>query len=244
MTYKYALEAQDYSDLSAGKVLQSLSSSALFPIRLTSEIFGRCAAQLASEGITRRLTVYDPCCGSAYLLTTLAYLHWDQLAHLIATDIDATTLEIAAKNLALLTPKGIESRITQIQHMIAQFNKPAHEEALASAERLKAQLQHHLKSHEIQVDHFQADALAPKSLPVQVDLIIADVPYGSLSAWQAQATDTPPMQQFLAAQLPHLQAHSLIAVCADKNQKAAHPAFRRVDQFQIGKRRVTLLKRA
>src|SRR5262249_13232498 len=105
MPYRFALEREDYSDLAAGKGFQSLPHNPAFPIRLANEIFQRCIAiraQINSSSPEERLVLYDPCCGSGYLLGTLAYFNWPHLAQLIGSDIEPRALAVAAKNLALL----------------------------------------------------------------------------------------------------------------------------------------------
>ena len=51
-------------------------------------------------------TLYDPCCGGAYLLTTIALLHGKEFALLMASDIDGEMLELARDNLSLPNPFG------------------------------------------------------------------------------------------------------------------------------------------
>jgi hypothetical protein len=45
----------------------------------------------------------------------------------------------------------------------------------------------------------------------------------------------------LAALLPVLSGTSIVAIVSDKGQKAVHERYRRLEQFQVGKRRVTIL---
>src|SRR5262245_42871552 len=101
MTYRFATEQKDYSDFSAGRVFHSLPGA--FPVRLASEIFQRCMAIRTRNGTP--CTVYDPCCGSGYMLGTMVYQHRDQLSRVIGSDIDASALAIAERNLALVSPQ-------------------------------------------------------------------------------------------------------------------------------------------
>jgi hypothetical protein len=115
MPYQFATESRDYSDLAAGRILQNFPGHPAFPIRLASEIFQRCLPILAKENIP--VSVYDPCCGGAYLLTTLAYEHWSQIHTIIGSDIDTDALNLAERNLSLLTLDGLDQRLaTRVPH--------------------------------------------------------------------------------------------------------------------------------
>src|SRR5512143_1356441 len=109
MQYKYAKEQQDYSDLTSGRVFYSLPGHPAFPVRLASEIFQRCLAnRLAIFQDSTPCTLYDPCCGAAYLLSVTAYLHRPQIREVIGSDIDEKAVAMAKKNLGLLDEAGME----------------------------------------------------------------------------------------------------------------------------------------
>src|SRR5258708_38036668 len=103
MVYRFAQERQDYRDFAAGAVLHGLPGHAAFPIRLTSEIFQRCLDIRRRDGQVGPCHVYDPCCGGGYLLATLAFLHWPNVQAIYGSDVDSQVLEVAARNLNLLT---------------------------------------------------------------------------------------------------------------------------------------------
>ena len=63
-----------------------------FPCRLAVEIFRRCQALRAAQGAQGPAVVYDPCCGGAYHLATMAYFNWDQIAGIYGSDIDVDAL--------------------------------------------------------------------------------------------------------------------------------------------------------
>jgi hypothetical protein len=46
----------------------------------------------------------------------------------------------------------------------------------------------------------------------------------------------------LDALLGILSPSSIVAIASDKQQKARHERFQRLEQFQVGKRRVVILK--
>ena len=78
-------------------------------------MFLQCRAYLAGEGRSGPYTVYDPCCGSAYLLTVLGVLFNHQVRRLIGSDIDSEALELAGKNMGLLSADGLSVRIDELR---------------------------------------------------------------------------------------------------------------------------------
>src|SRR5215216_7133062 len=119
MQYKYEKENQDYSDLASGRVFYSISGHPAFPVRLASEIFQRCLAD--RETIYKNstpCTLYDPCCGTAYHLSVLGYLHGRNIREIIGSDIDEKAVDLAKRNLGLLSVAGLDGRIAEITSMI------------------------------------------------------------------------------------------------------------------------------
>jgi 23S rRNA G2445 N2-methylase RlmL len=245
MPYRFAHERPDYTDFAAGPVLYSLPGRPAFPVRLTTEIFQRCQALLQRVGSADRYTVYDPCCGSAYLLTTLAYLHWPAIQHLAASDVDAEVIPLAARNLSLLTLTGVETRIAQLAVLSRQFGKTSHAQALASAERLRARLLDYHQLPPIESQVFVANALCaaelhPHLTPGMVDIVMTDIPYGQRTIWQETQSDAQaagPEWQLLEALREVMASPSIVAITTSKQSKVAHEGYRRVGQLQIGKRR-------
>src|SRR5690606_15960274 len=117
--------------------LRAYTGHAAFPARLASEIFQRCAAHLATEQIAGPYVLYDPVCGAAAHLATIAFLNWESIDTIIASDIDHTALQFASKNLALLSAAGMQRRIAQIETMLHNYGKDSHRQALHSARRLR-----------------------------------------------------------------------------------------------------------
>lgn len=254
MSYKYATKSQDYADYASGTVFYNVPGHPAFPIRLTSEIFQRAeAVRAAASGSTHRLPIlYDPVCGAAYHLSTLAYLHWHAIGEIIASDINADILTVARRNLSLLTIQGLDRRIEEISMTLAAYGKPSHAAALASAGRLRRDLLAFTANHAIPTRAFEADATDPGAIHhglagKRVNLIIADVPYGRHATWQstdpaASSSDCPPVWCMLEALYPHLAPDAVVAIAADKAQSLTHNAYRRADRFQIGKRQIVLLQ--
>lgn len=251
MPYRFASESQNYSDYSSGRVFYTSPGHPAFPIRLAGEIFQRCLALRQANGLTNPVVLYDPCCGSAYHLSTLAYLHWQAIDTIIASDIDEDILAVAARNLSLLTLAGLEKRIEEIVAMHTRYHKSSHAAALDSAQRFKHQLQERTKTHRVETRLFVADATDAKSLADRlagqpIDVVISDVPYGQHSSWQesksSPASSDSPLWQMLNALRPILSANAIVAIAANKAQKCIHEEYRRVERFQIGRRQVILLQ--
>src|SRR5690349_8686028 len=115
MQYKYERESLDYSDFASGRVFYSLPGHPAFPIRLASEVFQRCMAhreKLYKDSTP--CTLYDPCCGAAYHLSVLGYLHGKLIREIIGSDIHEKAVAIAKHNLDLLNVAGLDQRINEI----------------------------------------------------------------------------------------------------------------------------------
>lgn len=249
MPYKFATQQRDYSDLASGRVLYSLTGHPAFPIRLASEVFQRCLARRTPAGEKQRQVIYDPCCGAAYHLCTLAYEHWPSIQEIIGSDIDHQAVAVSQRNLELLTPEGLSSRMSELDHLYRTYGKPSHQEALKSAEKLQRQVtdwteQHPIRTRVFQASAFDGQAMASQLDGVRVDIVLTDVPYGQHSAWQSNRGDPPenPVYAMLTALLGVLHAGSIVAVVSNKQQKVAHDDFERVQRFKLGKRQITLLK--
>ena len=248
MPYKFVQHTQDYSDLASGRVFYSLPGHPAFPIRLGSEIFQRClAAREAIYQETSPCTLYDPCCGAAYHLSVVAYLHGAHIRRIIASDIDEKAVALAKRNLGLLNLTGLDRRIAEITAMFEEYQKDSHRDALESAYRIRDVIS--TMYQPLAADVFQANATDRQALlnniqPGSVDIVFSDVPYGQHSQWQGSVESSNPIASMLEAIFDLLSPASIVAVASDKQQKAVHEKYQRVEQFQIGKRRVVLLRPA
>jgi len=249
MPYKFATQQLDYSDLASGRVLYSLPSHPAFPIRLASEIFQRCVARRAATSDALRHTVFDPCCGSAYHLSTLAYGHWPAIQEIVCSDINPQAVQVATRNLALLTPEGLDQRIQELTEKYHAYGNESFQVALKSAAALRAQVlslatQQPIRTRVFQASAFDVEVLVSQLGDTCVDVVLTDVPYGQRSQWQIDSLD--PTQSPIGAMLNALQsvlhAGSIVAIVADKQQKVTHAGYERVERFQMGKRQVVLLK--
>ena len=249
MQYKYAREQQDYSDFSSGRVFYSLPGHPAFPVRLASEIFQRCVAHRAAMyGDTAACTLYDPCCGAAYHLSVLAYLHRAHIRDIIASDIDEKAVTLARRNLGLLRKEGLDQRVRELSTMLEQYGKESHREALQSASALKTKLSVLTENRSPGTTVFQASAMDREAIsahipPGSIDIVFTDVPYGRHSRWHDTDLDPPsnPLRSMLDGLKDIVSHSSILAIASDKQQKVSHESFQRVEQFQVGKRRVVIL---
>lgn len=244
MEYKYAKEQLDYSDYASGRVFYSVSGHPAFPVRLASEIFQRCMAhRQAMYQIASPCVLYDPCCGTAYHLSILAYLHKRSIQTVIASDVDEEVIGLAEKNLGLLNMDGLENRIAEIKSMLERYGKDSHKEALKSANVLKTILsrEHLLATKTFQANVLEKACLLQKLPPHSVDLVFTDVPYGQHSNWGGSNVSDP-LWSMLDSLLGVLSRSGIVAIVSNKGQKALHEGYQRIEQFQVGKRRVSILR--
>ena len=251
MQYKYEKESKDFSDLASGRVFYSSPGYPAFPVRLASEIFQRCLAHRAAVyQETSACTLYDPCCGTAYHLSVLAYLHGAHLREIIASDIDEKAVAFAKRNLGLLSVAGLDRRIEEISSLLDQYHKVSHQEALSSAHLLRNKIASFSREPPLITKVFQASATDGRSMlrtiePKSVDIVFTDVPYGQHSQWHdSDNNENTPLWSMLNALQGVLSASSIVAIVSDKGQKVSHERYQRIEQFQIGKRRVVILKLA
>lgn len=250
MQYKYVKEQPDYSDLTSGRVFYSLPGHPAFPIRLASEIFQRCVA--SRETIYQNSTpcsLYDPCCGAAYHLSILAYLHGEQLREVIASDVDEKAVALAKRNLGLLSVTGLDRRLDEISKLFDLYKKDSHKDALTSGAILRNRISALTQERPLMTRVFQASATDSQALlknikNESVDLVFTDVPYGQHSHWQGSHSNEllNPLWSLLNALIGILSPTSIVAIVSDKQQKVSHESYQRVEQFQVGKRRVVIVK--
>lgn len=240
MEYQFERIRSDYKDYASGRVLYNARGAATFPVRLTSEIIQRCFSELAARGNTGPYTLYDPCCGTAYLLTVAGLLHGNRLRAVYGSDIDSDKLSVAALNLSLLTDEGMRKREAQLQELFAAYGKASHREALTSLHRLD---ERRLASAISELHTFQADITAAESLPAfphGIDIVMTDLPYGTLAEWRGGST--APFEAMLDRLYGVLNEQAMIAIIADKNQKLRHDRFRRLQHVKAGKRHIALFE--
>lgn len=250
MPYQFATERPDYSDLASGRVFYNLPGHPAFPIRLADEILQRCLAIREAAHLTGPCTLFDPCCGAAYHLAVLGYLYREAFREIIGSDVDPDSIKTAQKNLGLLSLTGMDQRISEIDEMLQQYGKESHREALESARRLREKISASAVVHPLRVRTFLANALEKDQLleklhDTPIDIVFADIPYGQHSQWtipDPKNMSGDPLRNLLGSLLGVLSSGSVVAIASDKSQKAQHESYQRLEQFNVGKRRIAILK--
>lgn len=232
MEYRYG-KNENYEDLSAGRVLYNVKGMTNFPVRLAQEIYGRCLQYSPKKS---NICLYDCCCGGGYLLTVLGFLNQDTIGRIIGSDIDIEILDVAKKNLSLLSKEGMDKRILEIDQMIASYQKQSHIEAKQSAIKLKG-----LIKTNIDYEVFQCDALKAIDLKIRPDIIIADVPYGNIVSWEGNEENV--IDKLLDALYKVSSSDTIIGLCMNKKQKIRNEKFASLEKQQIGKRRFQILRK-
>lgn len=239
MTYRFAVADLDYSDLASGRVLYSRPGTTGFPVRLASELFQRCQDYLTQQGDRGPYVLYDPCCGGAYLLAAIGFLHGKEIAAILASDVDPQAVELARRNLSLLTVAGLDRRITELHSLADRYGKDSHREALASASRLREMA---LARAPIDCCCLVRDVTAgPVDGVSGVGIVITDVPYGAKVQWSGAAPEGP-LHAMLANLEGTLRPGAVFALISPKRTSAAHPSYERVSRFGLGKRQITMLR--
>lgn len=237
MNYRY-VNRNDYEDFSSGSVLYGKPGLTNYPVRLACEIFMRCLEHM--EEAKHKVNLYDPCCGGGYLLTVIGFLCGDKINAIYGTDIAKEAVATAKQNLMLLHKKGLISRQEDLQKKLDAYRRESHRKAIESAERLMT-----YTSDEISCYTFQSDALAPsescKAFLPAMDIIITDVPYGQKVAWSTD--EAKAIEQMLQHFSNLLKDTAIIAISSDKKQKIESPYFKRIEKFQVGKRKIEIIKK-
>lgn len=233
MEYKYG-KNENYEDFASGRVIYSDQGITNFPVRLAIEIFGRCLSYIDKE---TGVTVYDPCCGGAYLLTILGFNYNNVIGKIIGSDINEVALQTADKNLGLLSAVGLSKRKKELEQLYQQYQKQSHKEAIESVTRFESLL----VENEIQVELFRQDCIQPIKHTICPDIIITDVPYGELVEWE---NDGENHINLMLDRLYDLSSkNTILAVCSNKKQKIAGEKWKRLEKHNIGKRKFELFQK-
>lgn len=242
MVYRFATENINYEDYSSGRVLYNRKGTTSFPVRLGSEIFQKCFDFLIRNGASKLVNLYDPCCGGAYLLTSLGFLHGENISKIYASDISEETINLAKRNISLLTVSGMDKRINQIKKLSLLYEKDSHFEALNSAKRFMDLIKN--RQHEIDFEIFVSDITQATKLVdkvTNVHILISDIPYGNIVEWNDGQSDEEAIKKILTSIYPILAKVAIIALISKKKTKIRHQNYSKVESFSIGKRQITLL---
>lgn len=239
MGYRFALTRENHEDLSAGGVLFSAPGFPAFPVRLASEMFQR-AMTSVPDGPT---IVWDPCCGSGYLLTVLALLHRDQIAGIIGSDVDEAALELARQNLDLLGDSALALRSAELRERALAFDKPSYAWAADAARRLADQLTARggpLPHTVARADAFDPDQLETALNGQRPQMVITDVPYGEQTTWWGPSADHG-LTGMLRSISAVLDDDAVIALATRGRKVLLDERIPRLARFKVGTRAVTLL---
>ena len=227
----------NYACYASGRVIYGLSGASNFSIRLSVQVFDWCIAYLASHHKPGPYLLYDPFCGIAYALTVLGFLYPHHIKGIIASDIDERALQVARKNLGLLTASGLGERIAELQLLSAEYNKLSHQQALADAVELQRRLPVDIQSNIFTCDIMNYSVPATMA---PVDILFTDVPYGELTVWQGSKKDNS-FQQFLNNVKGILAPHAVVVIAYHKKQTIVHEGYIKLKSFKSGLRKVIIL---
>ena len=242
MNYRFALENRNYEDYSSGRVFYNKKGTTSFSVRLASEIYQLCKSILMKQGCNKPYVLYDPCCGGAYLLASISFLHGEEISKIFASDVDEAVIPLAQKNLALQTTEGMDQRIIEIQKMIVEYGKESHFRALESALKLKSILER--RSNTIEVKCFVSDITKNNNLCNtihDVNMIITDLPYGEIVSWDSIEDEKVAVEKLLDNVIIVMSSESVIAIISRSKSKIKHKDFKKVMRFVMGKRQITIL---
>ncbi len=245
--YRFASERTDNSDLAGGRVLYSAPGFPGFPVRLASEVFLRALAHQASADRAGDppVSLWDPCCGSGALLTTLGFLHGESVGHLLGTDVSESAVEVARRNLALLTLDGLERRERELRDRAVRFGKSGYTLAADSARRLDDLLKatggdRYCAAQ--RADVFDQDALARVVAPWTPDLAIFDAPYGEQTEWIGAPPDVADPTQAAVENVARVMSPSgVIAIVARTRRVPVGDRLCVLERFRAGNRAVAIL---
>lgn len=231
MEYKYA-KNNNYEDYASGRVLYHMGGEPTFPVRLALEIYQRC---LQYSDKKADISLYDCCCGGAYMLTILGLLRSDTISKLYGSDIDLRSIKLAEDNLGLLTRPGIKKRRDELESLYRKYGKTSHLDALNSLDKIEKQL-----TREIKACAFNRNALEACELPFIPDVVITDVPYGNMAEWGEGRGGVNQMMDALSGICGQ---DTIICVCMDKKQKIQTDRYQRLERQLVGKRKFEIYKK-
>jgi 16S rRNA G966 N2-methylase RsmD len=163
--------------------------------------------------------------------------------------MDGKAVAVAKRNLELLTVAGLDQRIGEISQLFELYGKDSHKDALSSGHILRNRISALTLEHPIATKVFEADATDSTTIlkninPKSVDIVFTDVPYGQHSHWQSSHSHEllNPIWSMLNTLTSIISSESIVAIVSDKKQKVSHESFQRIEQFQVGKRRVVILR--
>lgn len=235
MVYRYATEQKDHSALASGNVLRSAPGFPGFPVRLASELFQRSLAHTRTGSVS----LWDPCCGSGYLVTVLGLLHRDRLTRVRASDVDAEAVALAARNLELLTADGLAEREEELRRAARDFGRVEFVERAETARGLAQGLA--AAGGDLLHASWCADVFELTE-HVDADLVVTDVPYGELTSWEGAAPQEEPLRAMLESLGRVLPEHAVVVVTARTRRIALPEGVRALERVKVGNRAAALVR--
>ena len=246
--YRFATLKHDYSLYSSGVVVRTGFGRPGFPIRLAAEIVQTCVSlrEKYFGPLNRPAVIYDPCCGSAFLLSIIALYFWGEVGTVIGSDVDDHALMIAKENLRSLNISRLRDRIS-----VLQSAKPSTGNRLTLDDTFALnELYRRLDAfpHELIHKVFRADASNVLEIDsglqgAKPDFVIADVPYSHISSWKGSLgiMHRSQVTQLLCAVAIGLLPTTIVAIISRKDEIISAPHYRKLGTFKLGKRKVTYL---
>lgn len=236
MAYRMVTERANHVRFAGGFVLHSAPGFPAYPVRLAQELFLRGLSHLPE----RPVTLWDPCCGSGYLVTVVGLLGRGHLRAIVASDVSPAAAELAAKNLALLGPGGLSRRAAQLRARSAEFGKAVHAEAAEASDLLARELTEQggpLAASAATADLFDTRSMR-RILPAPgPGLVVTDVPYGRQVHWGgAVPVDVDPLQAAVANLCAVLDDHAVLAVTAETRKIDLGAGSVILERFRVGTR--------
>jgi tRNA G10 N-methylase Trm11 len=230
MEYKFT-QNENYEDYASGRVIYHMGGKPTFPVRLALEMYERCL-QLSKK--KKDITLYDCCCGGAYMLTVLGLMKGDSITKIYGSDIDLKSIKLAEDNLGLLTESGIKKRRDELEDLYTKYGKLSHMEALQSIDRIEK-----MRSKDVKTGVFSRNVLEVCDLSFIPDIIITDVPYGNQVEWNEGSGGINQMMDALSGVSGR---ETIICVCMDKKQKIQTEIYQRLAKQVVGKRKFEIYK--
>lgn len=185
-----------------------------------------------------RARLWDPCCGSGYLVTVLGLLHRDLLTHVRASDVDPDAVAIAARNLELLTAEGLAERERELRRSALDFGRVAYVERAEAARDLAAGLA--ATGGDLPHESAVADVFTLTE-PVDADLVVTDVPYGEMTRWEGDIPQDP-VHGLLSSMGRVLPERSVVVVTARTRRVRLPEGVRALERVKVGNRSAVLVR--
>ena len=145
----------------------------------------------------------------------------------------------------------MEKRTEELRQLFSLYGKPSHEQAVESAERLAGLLE-----REIPCTVFQADAGRPLNPGEEIDILITDVPYGELTAWESQektpgeearteqdGKEPDGLNRLIRNLTGCFGEKTLFVIVTDKGQKLWKDGLTVLEKGNVGKRRFYIFRK-